>query len=312
MLKSTLKKIPIAISGLALGIMALSNLLYHIHLPSVGMIFFIISCAIILIFSLKWIIYPKMFLQELKNINTFAILPTFPMALMLLVFIVKSEFMVDNVVLSIIWYVSILMHVSFIVLFISFYAFRNYKSLPNTSWFVMFVGIGVIGETSSGFNIRIGHISTILGSIFLILILGYVLINKAWQHYNQEQFPMVIIMSAPAALCLNGYILNNESYAMWYVWMFLILSQILFLFTLIFLPKIIQNGFKVSFSALTFPWVTTAASLYNVNHKIYFIDILSNGFNVLFAIEIIWAGIIVLYVLYKYIMFLITKDVVYS
>ncbi|MBO3061340.1 hypothetical protein [Mammaliicoccus fleurettii] len=83
-------------------------------------------------------------------------------------------------------------------------------------------------------------------------------------------------------------------------------------FALIFLPKIIQNGFKVSFSALTLPWVTTAASLYNVNHKIYFIDILSNGFNVLFAIEIIWARIIVLYVLYKYIMFLITKDVVYS
>lgn len=307
-----LKRIPIAISGLALGIMALSNLFYHLNLTSIGLFVFIISCAILSIVALKWIVYPTMFLKELKNINTFAILPTLPMALMLMVFIVKTEFLVETYVLNIVWYAAILLHASFIVIFIGFYAFRNFKSWPNTSWFVMFVGIGVIGETSAAFNISIGHLATIVGSIFLILILGYVLFNKAWQNYNQEQFPMVIIMSAPAALCLNGYILNNSSYSMVYVSIFLVLSQMLFLFTLIFLPKIIQRGFKVSFSALTFPWVTTAASLYNVNQNIYVNETITNIGNVLSIIEIIWAALIVVYVIYKYIVFLTTKDVVYG
>lgn len=307
-----LKRIPIAISGLALGIMALSNLFYHLNLTSIGLFVFIISCAILSIVTLKWIVYPIMFLKELKNINKFAILPTLPMALMLMVFIVKTEFLVETYVLNIVWYVAILLHASFIVIFIGFYAFRNFKSWPNTSWFVMFVGIGVIGETSAAFNISIGHLATIVGSIFLILILGYVLFNKTWQNYNQEQFPMVIIMSAPAALCLNGYILNNSSYSMVYVSIFLVLSQMLFLFTLIFLPKIIQRGFKVSFSALTFPWVTTAASLYNVNQNIYINETITIIGNVLSIIEIIWAALVVFYVIYKYIVFLTTKDVVYG
>ncbi|HJF22660.1 MAG TPA: TDT family transporter [Mammaliicoccus lentus] len=312
MLKTGLKRTPIAICGLALGVMALSNLFYNLNLTLFGLSFFIISCAILLIVILKWIVYPTMFLKELKNINTFAILPALPMTLMILVSIVKTQFLVGAYILNVIWYVSILLHMSFIIIFIGFYAFRNYKSWPNTSWFVMFVGIGVIGETSSAFNTSIGNIAIILGSIFLILILGYVLFTKAWQTYNQEQFPMVIIMSAPAALCLNSYILNHSSYSVAYVSAFLVLSQLLFLFTLIFLPKIMKEGFKVSFSALTFPWVTTAASLYNVNQNLNLNDTITNLVNVISIIEIIWATLIVVYVLYKYILFLILKNVVYG
>src|SRR5699024_10314421 len=292
MLKTGLKRTPIAICGLSLGVMALSNLFYNLNLTLFGLSFFIISCAILLIVTSKWIVYPTMFLKELKNINTFAILPALPMTLMILVSIVKTQFLLVTYFLIFIcfffifFYMSFLLHVSFIIISIGFYAFRNYKSWPNTSWFVMFVGIGVIGETSSAFNTSIGNIAIILGSIFLILILGYVLFTKAWQTYNQEQFPMVIIMSAPAALCLNSYILNHSSYSIAYVLAFLVLSQLLFLFTLIFLPKIMKEGFKVSFSALTFPWVTTAASLYNVNQNLNLNDTITNLVNVISIIEI--------------------------
>lgn len=258
---TALKRTPIAISGLAIGIMALSNVFYHINFKTLGLCSFIISCTIILLFIMKWIIYPSMFLKELKNIHTFAISPTFPMTLMILASIIKQEYTVQSQLLNVLWYAAILLHISLIIIFISRYAFRNFKSWPNTSWFVMFVGTGVISETSTAFNETLGHVSTIFGTVCLVVILAYVLISKSWQTYNQEQFPMVIIMSAPAALCLNGYILNNTTYSNVYVIVLLILSQVLFIFTLIFLPKILQRGFKVSFSAMTFPWVTTAASL---------------------------------------------------
>lgn len=225
MLKIALKRTPIAISGLALGIMALSNVFYHINFKTLGLCSFIISCAIMLLFIMKWIIYPSMFLKELKNIHTFAISPTFPMTLMIFASIIKQEFGVQSQLLNVLWYVAILLHISLIIIFISRYAFRNFKSWPNTSWFVMFVGTGVISETSSAFNATLGHVSTIFGTVCLVLILAYVLINKSWQTYNQEQFPMVIIMSAPAALCLNGYILNNTSYSNVYIIILLILSK---------------------------------------------------------------------------------------
>ena len=96
MLKTGLKRTPIAICGLALGVMALSNLFYNLNLTLFGLSFFIISCAILLIVTLKWIVYPTMFLKELKNINTFAILPALPMTLMILVSIVKTQFLLDQ------------------------------------------------------------------------------------------------------------------------------------------------------------------------------------------------------------------------
>lgn len=312
MLKIALKRTPIAISGLALGIMALSNVFYHINFKTLGLCSFIISCAIMLLFIMKWIIYPSMFLKELKNIHTFAISPTFPMTFMIFASIIKQEFAVQSQLLNVLWYVAILLHISLIIIFISRYAFRNFKSWPNTSWFVMFVGTGVISETSSAFNETLGHVSTIFGTVCLVLILAYVLISKSWQAYNQEQFPMVIIMSAPAALCLNGYILNNTSYSNVYVIVLLILSQVLFVFTLIFLPKILQRDFKVSFSAMTFPWVTTAASLYNVTQHSHASSSIITFGTIFSVIEITWAAIIVCYVLYQYVVFLATKDVEYS
>lgn len=312
MLKIALKRTPIAISGLALGIMALSNVFYHLNFKTLGLCSFIISCAIMLLFIMKWIIYPSMFLKELKNIHTFAISPTFPMTLMIFASIIKQDFGVQSQLLNVLWYVAILLHISLIIIFISRYAFRNFKSWPNTSWFVMFVGTGVISETSSAFNETLGHLSTIFGTVCLVLILAYVLISKSWQTYNQEQFPMVIIMSAPAALCLNGYILNNTSYSNVYIIILLILSQVLFVFTLIFLPKILQRGFKVSFSAMTFPWVTTAASLYNVTQHSHASSSMMTFGTILSVIEITWAAIVVCYVLYQYVVFLATKDVEYS
>jgi len=89
---TALKRTPIAMSGLALGGMALSNLFYHLSLMTLGLCSLIISCAIILMFCTKWIVYPHMFLQELKNIHTFAISPTFPMTLMLLASILKTAY----------------------------------------------------------------------------------------------------------------------------------------------------------------------------------------------------------------------------
>ncbi|MFI3378578.1 TDT family transporter [Mammaliicoccus sciuri] len=312
MLKIALKRTPIAISGLALGIMALSNVFYHINFKTLGLCSFIISCAIMLLFIMKWIIYPSMFLKELKNIHTFAISPTFPMTLMIFASIIKQEYAVQSHLLNVLWYVAILLHISLIIIFISRYAFRNFKSWPNTSWFVMFVGTGVISETSAAFNETLGYVSTIFGTVCLVVILAYVLISKSWQTYNQEQFPMVIIMSAPAALCLNGYILNNTIYSNVYIIILLVLSQVLFIFTLIFLPKILQRGFKVSFSAMTFPWVTTAASLYNVTQHSHAISSIITFGTIFSVIEITWAAIIVCYVLYQYVVFLATKDVEYS
>src|SRR5699024_10441228 len=75
--------------------------------------------------------------------------------------------------------------------------------------FVTFVGIGVISETSGDFYPMFGKMIVYIATICFIILVAIVLIKKTWRLYNENQFPMSIIIAAPAALCFNGYLLSE-------------------------------------------------------------------------------------------------------
>ncbi|WP_229294147.1 TDT family transporter [Staphylococcus lloydii] len=74
---------------------------------------------------------PQMFIKELKNVNTFAILPTLPMTIMLLLAIIKTDFSVEAGVLDIIWYASIMFHICLIIVFLGIYAFMHLEIISH-------------------------------------------------------------------------------------------------------------------------------------------------------------------------------------
>src|SRR5699024_11429658 len=104
---------------------------------------------------------------------------------------------------------------------------------------------------------------------FLILICS-VLFKKTWSLYNENQFPMTIIIAAPASLCLNGYLLTTTHVTLGYTVTMLIISQFIFLFSLTFIPKLNELNFRFSFLALSFPCVTTATSHF---HSLEFVNL---------------------------------------
>ncbi|GEP79643.1 hypothetical protein SCA05_14360 [Staphylococcus carnosus] len=117
--------------------------------------------------------------------------------------------------------------------------------------------------------------------------------------------PMVAIISAPAALCLNGYLLNETDYSYLYIDLFFILSQLLFIFSLFFLPKILNNKFTPAYAALTFPWVTTASATYTVAQNVSLPFISSEIVWGLAVVEIIFAVIVVALVTLRYAWYLL-------
>lgn len=120
--------------------------------------------------------------------------------------------------------------------------------------------------------------------------------------------PTVLIFAAPVALCLAGYMSSFETKNMLIVWGLLALSQLSYIFVLTKLPKLLKIKFYPSFSGFTFPLVISAISFKLTN------GFLANSGQGILAlkyiviVEEIIAVLIVLFVLFKYIEFLIAPS----
>ncbi|ANZ34523.1 TDT family transporter [Staphylococcus carnosus] len=305
MLLHILRKVPVAINGLALGIITLSTLFYHLNMSNAGLCCFIISCLCVGLFILKSYIYPKDIMNELKNINIFAIFPALPMMLITMLAIINQSFAITSPVLTFLWFCAIAMHVTMMVIFCFYHIPHDRFTPPNTSWFVMFVGVGVIAETAPSFYKVMGDIAIVTGSMSFLTLITIILLEQSWKYYGRLQLPMVAIISAPAALCLNGYLLNETDYSYLYIDLFFILSQLLFIFSLFFLPKILNNKFTPAYAALTFPWVTTASATYTVAQNVSLPFISSEIVWGLAVVEIIFAVIVVALVTLRYAWYLL-------
>ena len=86
-----IKVLPTAICGLALGVASLSNLLFNMTWHGLATVFFVLSCSILLLFIQKCILYPNTVRNELSDRNIGATFPTFPMALMTIIYIIKQN-----------------------------------------------------------------------------------------------------------------------------------------------------------------------------------------------------------------------------
>ncbi|AMY05995.1 hypothetical protein CD149_04270 [Staphylococcus condimenti] len=305
MLLHILRKVPVAINGLALGVMTLSTLFYHLNMIIAGLVSFIISCLCVALFILKSCIYPKDIVNELKNTNIFAIFPALPMMLITMLAVIKQSFGITSSFLTILWFGAIMMHVIMMAIFCIYHIPRDRFTPPNTSWFVMFVGVGVIAESAPNFYKIIGDIAIVMGSMSFLTLITIIVLEQSWKYYGRLQLPMVVIISAPAALCLNGYLMNETDYSYLYIDLFFIMSQLLFIFSLCFIPKILTNRFTPAYAALTFPWVTTASATYSVAQNVSLPFIPPEIIWSLAVIEIIFATVVVIFVILHYTWYLL-------
>ena len=129
-----------------MGLAALSNLLFTINLTYLPFLLFYISLIIIVIFLQKLLLFPHTVANELKNANTCATFPALPMALLSLLYILHHYLHVIGWFITIMWWLMVLIHFSILLGFIIYHIwlFPSTDSKPNTSWFVAFVGIGLL------------------------------------------------------------------------------------------------------------------------------------------------------------------------
>lgn len=301
-MKKFLKTVPIPMCGLILGLASLGNLMKEYNSPIIGNLMGSVAGLLMLLILVKLFFLPHHTIKNLQDPIVASVAPTFTMAMMVL-----CTFLTAIPALSVIakglWLAAVVVQYLLIFYFTYTFVIRPSVRMEHVfpSWFIVYVGIGVIAVTSPSFSIVLGQINFWIALIFYLLILPIILYRVfIHQQMPEATLPLTTIVAAPGSLCLTGYLKAFAEPNMPLVIGLLILSQILYLITLFKVLPLRKINFYPSYAAFTFPLVISAIALATFNHKLGFGGLLGTIMNLLGMGEAVIATVVVFYVLGHY------------
>lgn len=264
-----IKKVPLPLCGVALGFVALGNLLaaYNINLR-----YFcgVLASVGIFLVTFKYVTDVNTFKNDIKNPVLASVSGTYSMAIMLLAGYIKP---IIPGFASFIWYTAIILHFILMIYFTLNFIFKIKISDDNdlmkvfASYFIVYVGIVAASLTAPAFNnITLGRICFWIGFILFIPLFFYVSLRYIKIGNKKiEAKALGCIYAAPASLCVAGYISSFDEKNMAFLTALYVFSLAIYLLG-IFIAcdlfiNIIKSGefkFYPSFAGLTFPFVISA------------------------------------------------------
>lgn len=295
-----IKKLPLPIVGLMLGLAALGNLVLS-YGSTYRNIFGLISGLLLILLLIKIVKYPKDIGNDLKNPVVASVFPTLSMGIMLL-----STYIPNKSIGFIIWIIGLVFHIGLIIWFTVTYLLKFNIKQVFPSWFIVYVGIAVAGITGPNFNMAsVGKMAFWFGFISYLILLPIVLYRLfKVKDIPEPALPTIAILAAPGSLCLAGYMNSFVEKNMAIVWLLLILSQLLYFLVLSKLPSLLRLKFYPSYSAFTFPLVISGVALKLTNGFLTNTGKAISFLKYLVKFEELVALVLVLYVLFRYVGFL--------
>lgn len=279
---SFLKRVPLPLCGVALGLAALGNLLAA-YSPYLKILCGVLAFVGILFVTCKYLTMSDAFVTDMKNPVTASVSGTYTMALMLLAGYIKPILPVFAMIL---WYVAIVLHFVLIVYFTLNFILKI--KIPDdlmkvvASYFIVYVGIVVASVTAPAFNnIALGKICFLIGFILYIPLFFYVSFRYIKLGNKKiEAKALACIYAAPASLCVAGYISSFEQKNITFLTGLYLFSLVIYLFGLFVVADLFANfannkefKFYPSIAGITFPFVISAIAAKQFNAVLTKMDI---------------------------------------
>ena len=293
-----IQKTPLAVSGLALSLASLGNLLLP-HGKAIQTMCGVLSAAILFLFCLKVILDFQSVKADLKTPVVLSSLPSSAMTVMILSVYVKPYIGAAAVSL---WYLAIVCHVFILLVFAKRYVVKFNIQNVFPTWLVVCLGIVVVSYTGPEMNAeQLGKIIFYIGSAICLVLLPAIIYRVAKLGLPEPVRPTIAILTAPMNLFLIGYFSTFEEPIALLVYALLAASVMFFIFATIKVLSLLRTKFYPTFAAMTFPYVLTASAFKIANDFL-----ISNGYGFFSLVPVIskWMAImIVIYVLARYAIF---------
>lgn len=305
-MRDVIKKVPVPLCGVMLGLAALGNLLQS-YGEGIRYLCGIMAAFLLVLVLLKLIMFPQMIKEDLQNPIMASVSGTFPMALMLLSTYVKPWI---GGAAKYIWYFAILLHVVLIVYFTVKFILKLQMPKVFASYYIVYVGIAVAAVTAPAYEqTGIGTLAFWFGFITLIALLILVTIRYTkFPEVPEPAQPLICIYAAPTSLCIAGYVQSVTPKSKTFLLAMLVVATILYLFALVKAVGYLKLKFYPSYAAFTFPFVISAiatkqtmACLANMESPMPFLKYIV-------LIETVIAAALVIYTFVRFMGFIFAKN----
>lgn len=311
-MKTFFKSIPIPMCGVVLAILSLGNQIYSYNLHLLGNIFCIIGTILMVLILAKISFVFEHTRHDLKNPVIASTAPTFSMGFMVLCTIFLRWFP-ELTFIKYLWLFAIVVQFALIIYFTYYFLIASEVTMEHVypSWFVVYCGIGIVPITCANFYTEVGRVLFWFALLFYFILLP-VVIYRVFVHrkFEEHTTPLITILAAPGSLCLAGYLSGAFPHPhIFLVSLLVIIAQLLYFFILCRLPVMLKGNFYPSYAAFTFPLVicavalSKAAAFYEVHAPMF------AWLKYLAMAETVLATIVVVYVLVKYISFIIKANI---
>lgn len=255
-MKDTIKKVPVPLCGVMLGLAALGNLLQS-YSEGIRYVCGVFAAFFLVLVLLKLIMFPQMIKEDMKNPIMASVAGTFPMALMLLSTYVKPFI---GKWAYYIWIFAIVLHVILIVYFTVKFIAKLQIPKVFASYFIVYVGIVVASVTAPAYEkTSIGTAAFWFGFVTLVLLL--ILVTYRYVKFKEvpdPAKPLICIYAAPTSLCIAGYIQSVTPKSYGFILAMLVVATVIYIFALVKAAGYLKMSFYPSYAAFTFPFVISA------------------------------------------------------
>lgn len=304
-MRDVIKKVPVPLCGVMLGLAALGNLLQS-YSEGVRYVCGVVAALLLVLVLLKIIMFFPMVKEDMKNPIMASVAGTFSMALMLLSVYAKPFI---GPAAYYIWLFAIALHVVLIIYFTIQFIFKLQMPKVFASYYIVYVGIAVASITAPAYEqLGIGAAAFWFGFVALIILLVLVTIRYVkYPEIPNPAKPLICIYAAPTSLCIAGYVqsVTPKSYGM-LMGMFVV-ATILYVFALVKAIGYLKLPFFPSYASFTFPFVISAiaskqtmACLANMERPLPVLQYVV-------LIETVIATVFVVYTLIRFLQFLFVK-----
>ncbi|MCI5869731.1 MAG: TDT family transporter [Dorea sp.] len=255
-MRDTIKKVPIPLCGVMLGLAALGNLLQS-YSEGIRYLCGIVAAFLLVLILLKLILFPQMIKEDLKNPIMASVAGTFSMALMLLSTYVKPFI---GQAAFIIWIAAIILHIILIVWFTVKFIAKLQLPKVFASYYIVYVGIAVAAVTAPAYEqLGIGSAAFWFGLITFVLLFILVTIRYTkCKEVPEPAQPLICIYAAPLSLCIAGYVQSVTPKSRTFLLTMLVIATVIYLFALVKAIGYLKLKFYPSYAAFTFPFVISA------------------------------------------------------
>lgn len=297
-MREFLLKVPIPTAGLALGVVALGNLLQPLSEIFHCICGIVAACLVVLLLA-KVCVHPKAIKHDFENSILASVSATCFMTIMQLA--VYIEPFAHTVAFGI-WCAAIAAHFVLMIWFTKTYIFHFSLLHVFPTYFIAYVGIIVASLTSPTFGAQVFGMGVFWFGFICYMVLLVVITLRYIKHEVPEAArPLICIYAAPMSLSLVGYLSACENPQPLFVAILLIAAQLLYVFVLFIVPRLMKLNFYPSYAAMTFPFVVTALGL--IKAETFFSSIgwiLPSWATVVGVVEIAIATFMVCYVFAHY------------